>query len=580
MKKKNRMLDNDGAKVYQTMLAELFPTHNYGQQTTIGTIEHLKNPSLKAIREFYNDYYEAGNMAIIMAGDFNPDEIIKKADKAFAYMAPKEVKEYKGSVEQPIASPIVKEVVGPDAESVQIGFRLPGALDYKSTVILAVVDQLLANGKAGLFDINLNKQQKVLAAGTGTQYLKDYSLIMLTGKAKQGQSLEEVKDLLLSQLALLGKGEFDETLIKAIVGNFKLYELQGLESNDNRANSLMSSYIQHKGEKWDLDVAFVEEMGNVKKQEIVDYVNKYLANNYVVVFKKQGEDKNIEKVEKPQITPISINRDAESDFVKYVRTIPANKLQPRWLDYNKEIGKSKAGNAEVLYVQNKDNDLFRLYYRFELGSYNNKQLGLAASYLQFLGDNKYSAEEISRQFYNIACNFTVTPGSEYTTVSINGLQENFGKAVKLLENLILNCKPDENALKNLNGRILKSRADSKLNKTALARALNNYAIYGPKNPYNYQLSNEELNAISAQQLTDILHGLFNYKHTIIYYGPKPLNNFVAEIKTLHKVPAKFTPAPAAIKFDKIENKENHVLFVPYDMVQSEITWINNTGQSR
>src|SRR5690606_1853141 len=40
---KNRALDNDNRKIFEAMTASLFPNHNYGRQTTIGTIEHLKN---------------------------------------------------------------------------------------------------------------------------------------------------------------------------------------------------------------------------------------------------------------------------------------------------------------------------------------------------------------------------------------------------------------------------------------------------------------------------------------------------------------------------------------------------------
>ena len=40
---KNRGLDNDSWKISEKMNDLLYPTHNYGQQTTIGTIEHLKN---------------------------------------------------------------------------------------------------------------------------------------------------------------------------------------------------------------------------------------------------------------------------------------------------------------------------------------------------------------------------------------------------------------------------------------------------------------------------------------------------------------------------------------------------------
>ncbi|MFY8186230.1 MAG: M16 family metallopeptidase, partial [Bacteroidia bacterium] len=43
---KNRSLDSDDNQVYETLMKELFQNHNYGKQTTIGTIDHLKNPSM------------------------------------------------------------------------------------------------------------------------------------------------------------------------------------------------------------------------------------------------------------------------------------------------------------------------------------------------------------------------------------------------------------------------------------------------------------------------------------------------------------------------------------------------------
>jgi Zn-dependent M16 (insulinase) family peptidase len=70
------------------MFEALFPNNNYGKQTTIGTIEHLKNPSLKAIRKYYYDYYVPNNMGVILSGDFNPDVMIKKVAQHFNYMKP------------------------------------------------------------------------------------------------------------------------------------------------------------------------------------------------------------------------------------------------------------------------------------------------------------------------------------------------------------------------------------------------------------------------------------------------------------------------------------------------------------
>ena len=575
---KNRNLDDDAEKVFESLLKGLFPTHNYGQQSTIGTIEHLKNPSLIAIRNFYNTYYVPGNMAIVMAGDIHPEEIIKKIDQAFSVLPAKPVVEYNGPREAPITAPVAKEVVGPDAENISLGFRLPGIADRKSQVVLTVISQLLSNGKAGLMDIHLNKQQKVLSSQASEIDWKDYSLLVLSGKAKDGQTLEQIRDLLLSQLELLRKGEFDETLIKAIISNYKLNELSGLENNETRATALMEGFILHKGQDWKNDVGYIDEMAKVTKEQVISYVKKYLNNNYVLVYKRKGENKNIVKVEKPPITPIQINREAQSDFGKYVAAIPANALQPEWIDYDKQIVKAKAGSADVLYVQNTDNDLFRLYYRFDIGNWNDQKLGVAAGYLQFLGDDRHSAEAISREFYNIACNFTVSPGNENTTVTISGLQENFGKAVKLFENLVLNCKPDEDALIKLKARMLKSRTDAKASKQNIERGLINYAIYGEKNPFNYQISNDDLKALTPDQLVSILHDLFTYKHTIIYYGPEKSEAFVADIKAAHSIGAEFKDVPQAIKFEKKDNTQNLVLFTPYDMVQSEITWVHNSSK--
>ena len=78
---KNRGLDNDGRKMFESLLDGLFPTHQYGQQTTIGTIEHLKNPSLLEIRKYFDKYYVPNNMAICLSGDFDYDETIKLVEK-------------------------------------------------------------------------------------------------------------------------------------------------------------------------------------------------------------------------------------------------------------------------------------------------------------------------------------------------------------------------------------------------------------------------------------------------------------------------------------------------------------------
>ncbi|MCG7280473.1 insulinase family protein [Chryseobacterium taklimakanense] len=570
---KNRSLDSDNSKVFETLFSTLFQNHNYGKQTTIGTVEHLKNPSLVEIRKYFNTYYVPNNMGIIMSGDFNPDEAIAKIDKAFAYMQNKPVQKYSFQPEVPFTAPVVKEVVGPDAESVAIGFRLPGNKD-KDALLADLVGSILTNGKAGLLDLNLVKKQKLLRAGAFTYILQDHGVLWLNAAPTSGQSLEEVQALVLNEIENLKKGNFDADLLPSIVNNIKKEKIQETEKYSDRASMLQRAFNAELD--WRDQVAYVNSLSKIKKEDVVAFANRYLGNNYVAVLKRKGENKNPQKIEKPAITPVETNADKQSAFVKMVNDMPNTPSQPVFLDFDKDIQKSKLGKAEVLYVPNTENQLYRLRYRYKIGSLNDLKQPLAAQYIQFLGTDKKSAEDISKEFYKIASSFNVSTGEEYTTVTIEGLQENFDQAVKLYEDLVLNAKPNEDALKALKARLAKSRKDAKANKGAILNGLTNYALYGPKNKFNNTLSDAEINALTAQELVDRMRNLNSYEQTVIYYGPESLKNLTAKLAVLHKVPANFAVAAPLKKFTQQKQTKNQVLFTDYDMVQAETRWIRNT----
>lgn len=570
---KNRTLDNDGRQVFETLFSNLFKKHNYGLQTTIGTVEHLKNPSLIEIRKYFHNYYVPNNMGIIMSGDFNPDEAIAKIDKSFSYMQNKPVQKYTFQQEDPITSPIVKEITGPDAESLTIGYRLPGNKD-KDVLLADLVGQILTNGKAGLLDLNLVKKQKLLRAGAFTYTLIDHGILYLSASPTNGQSLDEVRTLVLNEIENLKKGNFDDDLIPSIINNIKKDKIEETESYGDRSGMLMDAFTSELD--WRDQVAYVNNLSKIKKSDVVAFANKYLGNNYVAVYKKKGERTDLQKIEKPAITPVETNADKQSAFVKMVDEMPSNPAKPVFLDFNKDIQKSKIGKAEILYVPNKTNQLYRLRYRYKIGSLNDLKMPLAAQYIQFLGTDKLSAEEISKEFYKIASNFSISTTEEYTTVTIEGLQENFERAVQLYENLVLNVKPDNDALTALKARMTKARTDAKLNKGAIMQGLTSYALYGAKNKFNNVLTDADLNGVSSSELVDRIKNLNNYEQTIIYYGPASVSDLTSKLGSLHKVPANYsTPAPAKV-FRQVSQDKNQVLFTDYEMVQAETRWIRNT----
>jgi len=176
----NRAQDNDARLSWYTLMANLFKKHPYGTQTTIGTSEHLKNPSMEKIHQYFDTYYVPNNMAIILSGDIEPDKTVELIEKYFGDFEYKEVPIFQSPNEAPIINPEIIDVNGSDSEWVDIGFRLEG-VDSTDTYLLPLLDGLLSNGKAGLIDLNLIKSQKILSGYSSYMIAKDYSVFYLHG---------------------------------------------------------------------------------------------------------------------------------------------------------------------------------------------------------------------------------------------------------------------------------------------------------------------------------------------------------------------------------------------------------------
>ncbi|MDR2286626.1 MAG: insulinase family protein [Prevotellaceae bacterium] len=574
----NMNLTSDIRKMFDSVMAGLFPHHPYGTQTILGTQEHLKNPSITNIKKYFNTYYVPNNMAICMAGDLDPDKTIKIIDKYFGKLVNKDVPKLTTPPEQPINAPIVKEVIGLEAENIMIAYRLPGA-NSKDVAILEFVDYILTNGDAGLIDLNLVQKQKILRGGSSADALADYSIFILSGTPKEGQSLDEVRNLLLGQIELLKKGEFDDWLLEAVINNFRLSKYYQQQDPDYAAYMFLNSFINQLD--WADQVGIVDFQSKLTKKDVINFCNKYFNDNYVVVYKKQGVPKQ-KKIDKPQITPIPTNRDNESAFIAEYKNRKVSSIEPVYVDYNKDMSKLKANNIEILYKQNTANPLFTMNYVFEMGNNNDKLLGTAFSYLNYLGTSKHSAEEIKSEFFKMACSFGVSASNDRVYVSINGLSDNFEKALALLEERLADAVVDVHAWKNLTSDILKSRVDAKANQSANFSRLRSYGQWGPKSAITNIPSAKELKSLNPQVLVDKIKSLKNYEHRILYYGPLTKKQIVEIINQKHAVANKLQPVPEAIKFVEQETNENKVYLAHYEAKQIYLSMISKgeTGYNK
>jgi predicted Zn-dependent peptidase len=575
---KNMSLTQDGRKSMEQILAGLFPTHPYGTQTILGTQEQLKNPSITNVKNYHAEWYVPNNMAICLSGDLNPDTTVALIDKYFGDMKPNSNLPKLNFEPLPeITSPITKEVMGLDAENVAVAWRTGGAGSTDAD-FMNIISRILYNGQAGLVDLDLNQGQKVLGAYAYFQDFVDYGFLAMGGRPQPGQTLDGVKDLLLAEIAKLRAGEFDERVLQAIIDNYKVERMHYLDSNDGRADAYVSAFIN--GVEWKSAVEQLDRISKITKEDVMAFATKnFTDQNYVVVYKREGKDTNVLTMSKPTLTPLQTNRDATSKFVSDIAASTVAPIEPVFVDFNRDMSRLKAkSDIEVLYKKNETTDIFTLMYLYEVGSNNDPSINIASAYLEYLGTDNMSAQQLAQEFYNIACSFNVVAGEDRTYVTISGLSENMPRAMQLTESLLNGAVADEAVLAMLKSDMQKARDDAKLNQGRNFGSLQTYASRGPEFIKNNTLSNDALNALTSEELLGKIRAFAGQQHRILYYGPKKQKELLVDISKNHNVAAKLSPVAEKVKFPYVETSESGVLLAEYDAAQIYFLQYSNRGE--
>lgn len=576
---KNISMGSDGSKEYAALWKLLAPTHPYGTQTTIGEQEHLKNPSIVNIKNYFHRYYVPNNVAIVLAGDFNPDAVIAIIDRYFGSWKPsKQLSRPEFEAQKTITSPRDTTVIGLDAENLMMGWRFKGANQLQNDT-LDIVNRMLSNGKAGLLDININQPMKAMETDTYLDELHDYSMLLIEGVPLQNQKLDDLKALILAETTKLGRGEFSDDLLPAVLANKKLQFYKSLDSNQKRVSMMVDAFVNDK--PWADVTQQIERQEKLTKQDIIDFARRHLrTDNCACVYKQMGTDTTLKKIEKPIITPIPANREFESKFLNEIRTAKTEPIQPVFVDFKKELTFSNTkSRLPLIYKKNSDDGIFDLVFRYDFGYTANKLYNTAFDYLDYIGTNDMTVSQIKQAFYKLACKYYAVMDQRTLSIYLTGLNENMPQALQLLEKIMHQAKADKTSWSRYCDMVEKARNDAKTDQKANFNALWNYAIYGKYNPTRDKTPVKDLQTMDPQQLVDMLAQLEKMQHTVLYYGASDLKQLDKLLTKEHPTPAKWAPMPVNKPYKPQLTAQNEVLIAPYDAKNIYLRQYNNEGKT-
>ncbi len=561
---KNRTMDNMEEILGEAINKQLYKESPYGTQTTIGTIEALKNPSLKHIIAFFNRYYIPNNMAITLSGDFDRAAMLKVLTDVFGGWKPKPLPEVKA---WPLPAPKGREFVevkyvGEEKVVVTWPTVPRGHADEDA---LSVMDMLMNNAVAGLIDLDLVQAQKVKTAGTAiTFYNKagDWGVYAVT---KRGQKLEEAEELLMGEVSKLKAGEgFTQDDIDAVLTNYEAGDKAKLESNEARVAEMAESFVHF--EPWNVTTGRPAALRRVKKDDVVRVANMYLNDGRVVAFRRDAKPE-IPNIEKPGFTKIEIDPSRESGFAQKILAMPAEALVPRWLQAGRDYRETQTPAGRLISAKNPFNDLFSLQFVIDRGLRQERGLCAALSLLDVSGAGEMSADQFKKKLFSLGTSLSYSCDEWESSVNLSGLDKNLWESLDLMNKRFAQPNIEPDMLKRMVDVAIGAHADAKKDPEAVFGALGQFAMQGKESPTLNELSDKELLALKTDELQKLMKGVLDYKRRIGYVGNRPPE----EVAKLIEEPGKSFATPPARAPERYENPgKPKVLFTHRDMVQAQV----------
>jgi predicted Zn-dependent peptidase len=513
---KNLSLDRPETRVSEALMLALMPKHPYGNQTTIGSVEHLKTPAYQDMVDYFERWYAPNNMAIILAGDVDPKTALPLLEEKFARLQPRALPEDLPGEIVPVPGRVVREVKAEGEESVTMAWlTVPAA--HADEPVLSVMDRVLDDAKVGLINTELELTQKVPEAGAWSSSQREAGYFGMRGRARSGQTPEEVEKLLLEVVAKLKAGDFSDADVEAAKLQETVRRKLELEFTWARASEMMDAFTTHR--EWADMVARDDAFQKVTRADIMRAANQYLTGDVVVVFRRKGKVET-PKIAKPEITPVKIDPSRKSQFGKRVEAMPATPLEPQWAVEGEHYSHRKLPAGDLIAAKNERNDLFSLTYQWKRGYRKEPLLCFALELLELSGAGGKDAEAFQKEVYALGTSIETSCDAEYSSIELSGPDAQLEPALALMDKWLASPSFSDDDVERLYENTLSKRRDQMEEDYWLSSALDGFAKYDRRSAWLSLPSNRSIEKAKPKALRSLMTTLVDHEHRTLYFGPR------------------------------------------------------------
>jgi zinc protease len=557
---KNLYADDPMDSFFEKFSKEFYRKSPYGQQTILGTTEHLKNPSLSKMQQYFDTYYVAKNMALVLSGDFDPEKVRPIIAEKFGKWRSGEKPKDLVISEAPFNG---RELVKRRLTPIKVGVRGYRTVpkNHPDELGLELCSNLLSNNSStGLLD-KLYTDNKLMMAGlmndihaeVGGAYLFFVPKII-------GQSLKKAEKEVETQLEKLRKGDFDDKLLEGVKTEMKKQYERWLEDMRWRTYAIADAFLY--GVKWTDYLDAPDKIDKFTKEDVKKLANKYFGDNYLAFYSKMGFPKK-DKIDKPPFKPVlPKNAEKKSDYAKKIEDMPVVEMAPRFIDFEKDVAcREISKGVKAFITPNPINNIFSIRLEFGKGNYKDPIVSQAASLFANANPKDMDYDTFKRKLQLLGCSFYTYAGLNSTTMNISGLENNLEKSLKLINQFLKSISVEEKHLKKLaqNYRFDLKFEDKDVYTKGQAASL--YALYGNNSRYLSRLSVKEVKALKVDELVNKMKEIVGYEYEVHYCGKKNPEEFISLFKSCMDIPEHLQSKKEYFELERKKYSENTILFL-------------------
>ena len=527
---KNMYGDFIGGPVMERLLARYFAPHPYAYPI-IGSTENLKNPRLTEMRKFFEEYYVASNMALILSGDFDSDAVLPILEKTFSRIRPGEAPKKEAVALPPFKGKEIMKIKFPVplVKAMGLGFRGVPA-NHEDQVALAVAVNMLNNANGTGFLDKLMVDRKIMASMAMNESMNEAGILAVAIIPKlMFQTYGRAEKLVWKEINRVKEGDFSDEIFNSLKQEQHRQYASDLENIDSRARILMSLYSQ--GKSWEEYLQEVARIEALTREDVIRVARKYFSDNYLCVTKTTGKYPK-DNLAKPDFNPVvPKNSEASSEYAKRLEQLPVQTVAPRFIDFGKDVQISQLTPLATLYATaNPVTDIFTLNMVYQIGMLEQPRLMLLANYLQFLGTDSLSYQEFRTRLQVLGSTLSFDANEKQFTVRITGFDKHFEETVKLAGDFIAHVKADDKQIRQvINGAkvIEKAFFESSDN---IALAMLEMVKYGEQSRFLKKLSLSEIKKLKGKDLLNVFADVRRMECDLHYCGTLPAGQVAEQIK--------------------------------------------------